>query len=721
MCTCTNLNFVSYYLGHIQSRNEEADILLGKIIVPLLQLGSDMDGLICELFFVLLMQIMHWYSNSKQNSLNVDIILNALMVSEAKADIDFRTFHFSYFQDGTTHPTNSSLRDLSGLCIKEFIFWAKRQQGKGKSLNKFEHTTTIVKNIRCFSLHPDPYKRLGAAIIFNNIHTILREDEESINLYWLELLQVFILNLSLAVDNFDDSNCVTQTNYALNHLSRVFVEKADLFNKPSRDRITPHRFDGNLLSHVAKWLLKYCGSTNPNCRKKSIELFNKIAPLVEDCCTRKRFVEKHLERSWFAQIYAHGLEVHDSGFARKEDLLNWLNNLWRILDGYLFAVKIDSSSVDVTDSFVVALHFFIDSVHLKNLHDLFPEDSATLFEKENYNYIKSSVVLSAIELSRVLLEHAKEPVKLRKYFDKTFWKFICNSLFVNNEIVFYLAKDNFFDKISEVLGDVPADLYELSKNDFMEVALNYDVHDELTRNVCFTNITASRELILKNILLLQKTPFADCLGISAYSNNIVHNILSAVDSDAGNKRTVDHLNLKLKIALNYSKNEELLKILIEEQNLMSKHGKVILKTYMNAFMNFFVDNFEKCFRYFLTSSDNNFEDCYSYVTEVLNYLLSNKGSLTEKIEEILNVILSDWHLLAPYFNDDNKHITMGIHLFKQIVSFNVRQEQFHLVSDWIFAILYHEDRCDEGTINFISEVFELFPYIFKNRSYHDER
>lgn len=68
----------------------------------------------------------------------------------------------------------------------------------------------------------------GAALVLNSIYTVLREQEQIVNQFWLELLYYMVMNLS-----HDDSiqGGQQQVVAALEHIERVLKEKATLFNK----------------------------------------------------------------------------------------------------------------------------------------------------------------------------------------------------------------------------------------------------------------------------------------------------------------------------------------------------------------------------------------------------------------------------------------------------------------------------------------------------------
>lgn len=77
-------------------------------------------------------------------------------------------------QDGVVDPMDSTLRDFCGRCIEEFVKWSikqttPKQQGKSPTNMK-----SLFKRIYSLALHPNGFKRLGAALAFNSIYRQFR-------------------------------------------------------------------------------------------------------------------------------------------------------------------------------------------------------------------------------------------------------------------------------------------------------------------------------------------------------------------------------------------------------------------------------------------------------------------------------------------------------------------------------------------------------------------
>jgi DNA-dependent protein kinase catalytic subunit len=76
---------------------------------------------------------------------------------------------------------NASIRDFSGVCLKEFLKWAVKHAGVFDKSSYLKNATSILKRIISFSMHPNSFKRLGSTLAWNSIYTLYRYMEETKN------------------------------------------------------------------------------------------------------------------------------------------------------------------------------------------------------------------------------------------------------------------------------------------------------------------------------------------------------------------------------------------------------------------------------------------------------------------------------------------------------------------------------------------------------------
>jgi DNA-dependent protein kinase catalytic subunit len=239
-----------------------------EVCEKILLLGCDMDVTVQQMFEPLLLQICHYLSHpTRMLSNGSQIFLDSLICA-------------------ITQNNNSNVRDLAGRCLREFLLWSVRQVSTDQSHHPSSSNLKIIfPKLKLLNFDSDANQRAGAALIFNNTYRIIREDEELIDTYSLELFDKFCLNFIMS-EEFDDDTMnnfnLEQTSMCLDHLMRIFLVRKSLFNKPSKDRLVPMNFgrrenDGGTLMHVQQFLFLQCGSKQLKYRKKCMSMFAKLA------------------------------------------------------------------------------------------------------------------------------------------------------------------------------------------------------------------------------------------------------------------------------------------------------------------------------------------------------------------------------------------------------------------------------------------------------------
>lgn len=252
-------------MQHLSNR-ESSFVGFYAILCPaLLALGCDSDDVVRDLFQPLTLQLMRWLSSR--------FMLLSLVTSSA---LD------SLF-DGLCDDVSPSLREFSGICLAEFTRWSFKEALDDRQAQT--NVQQIVRRINHLALHPSARKRVAAAVAFNHLYAILREDDETISTYWLELFYCFVRSM----DRCDDPAI---TN-ALSHIEKVIRFKADVLNVVARDRRKPC---GATLNDTLHWLLSQCGTLDEHCRARCMELYVSVSRYAVGGSARettRSFVETH--------------------------------------------------------------------------------------------------------------------------------------------------------------------------------------------------------------------------------------------------------------------------------------------------------------------------------------------------------------------------------------------------------------------------------------------
>ncbi|KAE8280054.1 DNA-dependent protein kinase catalytic subunit [Larimichthys crocea] len=136
---------------------------LHKRLFPvLLRLACDVDQVTRQLFEPLVMQLIHWFTNNRKfESQDTVAVLEAIM-------------------DGVVDPMDSTLRDFCGRCIEEFVKWSIKQTTPKQQEKSPANMKSLFKRIYSLALHPNGFKRLGAALAFNSIYRTIQSGSRTL-------------------------------------------------------------------------------------------------------------------------------------------------------------------------------------------------------------------------------------------------------------------------------------------------------------------------------------------------------------------------------------------------------------------------------------------------------------------------------------------------------------------------------------------------------------
>ncbi|CAK6951979.1 LOW QUALITY PROTEIN: DNA-dependent protein kinase catalytic subunit [Scomber scombrus] len=400
---------------------------LHKRLFPvLLRLACDVDQVTRQLFEPLVMQLIHWFTNNKKfESQDTVAVLEAIL-------------------DGVVDPMDSTLRDFCGRCIEEFVKWSIKQTTPKQQEKSPTNMKSMFKRIYSLALHPNGFKRLGAALAFNSIYRLFREENSLVEQFVFEVLVIFVESLALAHSDERSMGSLQQCRSSIDHLKRIIKYKAPTLNQHNAKRRIPRGFppDTKLcLSDVVLWLLEQCGRPQTECRHKCMELFYEFIPLLP---------EKKSPAQWLEGVLTvHGMDYLISRFegggllsqTTLKDLmgsfsvratLQWMDLLLAALDCYNTFINLHIikphhmlSSKDKS-SFLKATSFFLTELATHELaaaESCFPLGEKTSHfsprEVEQYNYNKCTIIVRLLEFATMILVKG----------DQEYWKLLEQDIF----------------------------------------------------------------------------------------------------------------------------------------------------------------------------------------------------------------------------------------------------------------------------------------------------
>ncbi|XP_056155309.1 DNA-dependent protein kinase catalytic subunit [Lampris incognitus] len=425
-------SLVVYMVGKSAQMAEKKNSLppmynLHKRLFPvLLRLACDVDQVTRQLFEPLVMQLIHWFTNNKKfESQDTVAVLEAIL-------------------DGVVDPMDSTLRDFCGCCIEEFVKWSIKQTTPQQQEKSPANIKSLFKRIYSLALHPSSFKRLGAALAFNNIYRQFREENSLVEQFVFEVLVIFIESLALAHTDEPSMGTLQQCGSAIDHLKRIVKHKAPNLNKSNAKRRTPRGFPPEekvCLSDVVLWLLEQCGRPQTECRHKCMELFYEFVPLLPGNKSPSQWLDGKLTEHGVdflvSRFEGGGIRFQPtlrdlSGPFSVRATLQWMDLLLATLDCYNTFISLHMvkphrmlGSRDES-SFLKAVGFFLNELAL---HELVAAESCFALgqktshfsprEVDQYNYSKCTIVVRLLEFATMVL------VKT----DQDFWKLLEPDIF----------------------------------------------------------------------------------------------------------------------------------------------------------------------------------------------------------------------------------------------------------------------------------------------------
>uniref|UniRef100_A0A8C5FRE6 DNA-dependent protein kinase catalytic subunit n=1 Tax=Gadus morhua TaxID=8049 RepID=A0A8C5FRE6_GADMO len=373
-----------------------------KLFPVLLRLACDVDQVTRQLFEPLVMQLIHWFTNNKKfESQDTVAVLEAIL-------------------DGLVDPLDSTLRDFCGRCVQEFVKWSVKQTTPAQQERSPANIKSLFKRIYSLALHPNSFKRLGAAMAFNSIYRQFREENALVDQFVFEVLVVFVESLALA---HSDDRSVGLMFASITHSNMMKL----LTDFPSR-LILCRGFpaDGKVcLSDVVRWLLEQCGRPQTECRHKCMELFYSLVPLLPGNKAPAQWLEALLKEQGVAfligQFEGGGLLSQPtlrelSGPFSVRTTLQWMDLLLAALDCYntfisLHLVKpYQVLGSGEQSSFREAIRFFLTELATQELSAaegcFAVGQKGSVFsprEVEQYHYSKGTIIVRLLEFASMVL------------------------------------------------------------------------------------------------------------------------------------------------------------------------------------------------------------------------------------------------------------------------------------------------------------------------------
>ena len=180
-------------------------------------------------------------------------------------------------------------RDFCGRCIDEYMLWSIKQLSDSQLGHNPVAVRTLLLRIYGAALHPNQYKRLGAAIAINSCYRRFREHESLVDQYLLEMLITMISSLQYSDHSGGNDAASGPIGLAIGHLLRMIIDPESGYREQltvhSERRRRPRNWshgESITLANTMKWLFSEMGRPERELRKNCIEVFFNLVGLRKE-------------------------------------------------------------------------------------------------------------------------------------------------------------------------------------------------------------------------------------------------------------------------------------------------------------------------------------------------------------------------------------------------------------------------------------------------------
>ncbi|RKO88463.1 hypothetical protein BDK51DRAFT_26592, partial [Blyttiomyces helicus] len=300
-----------------------------KVFPSLLRLSIDVDKVTRNLFRPLVMQLIHWLTkNSRAEHLETVALLTTCLDAATSFE--------------------GPLRDFGAECSAEFLKWSiKHTTVKSQEENPM-NAKSLIKRIYGFCQHSNPNKRLGAALTFNRIYRIFREENALVAQFSFEILYYLLLSLKLADGDHSALGTKRQASNAIDHIAKIIREsrQVSFIEADSSRRLFPG-LTGSDLQSLTVWLFHEIGTHERIYAQKCMELFMLFVTRIS---TEKAWMEKQLAVNPILVKVAleSKLKIPSTEHLGLLETEAWLVQIAATIEGYVFlldAKLVDSESI----------------------------------------------------------------------------------------------------------------------------------------------------------------------------------------------------------------------------------------------------------------------------------------------------------------------------------------------------------------------------------------
>lgn len=334
-----------------KSEEEIFNNFFTKIFPVMLKLATDPDQIARDMFQLLLTQIIHYFTSANYANSSDPIILSKALLKAA-------------------YDTDAGLRDYGADCLHEFVKWSIKHSPR--STDAIHNIKSLLRRLYNLMDSPSSSKRFGAALVFNRIYRIFREEPSLVNTYTFEILGHLFYSLQVAEADHASIGTRDQIVEAISHIKRIIREKSSIFlDDNGRNPFTVENHVSNL-KELVTWTFIESGRLQRTYAKVCINFFAEFVTLLPKFKTGKDWLSEQLrsDSSFLTSVFEPNQLVTPSVMDDEAHVissyLNWIKQFNSTVDGYIWIIErevIDADQLLMMPSsvFLNSILFFIDN------------------------------------------------------------------------------------------------------------------------------------------------------------------------------------------------------------------------------------------------------------------------------------------------------------------------------------------------------------------------
>ncbi|KAG0763147.1 hypothetical protein G6F62_000892 [Rhizopus arrhizus] len=396
-----------------------------RLFPIMLRLAIDPDQVARDMYRLLNSQVIHWFTNNAHyENPETTALLQACLKAACNSD--------------------ASLRDYGAECIQEFVKWSIKQTSR--STDGAQNIKSLLKRLYNLMSHPSAIQRFGAALVFNRIYRLFREEATLVNEYTIELLGQLLLSLKLAHSDHPSIGTKDQAVEAISHIKRIIRKKISLFLETSPIR-RPFIGSGEMKDLPSVVLWTFCESAKPQrtYAKTCINFFTEFVTMLPGVKSRKQWLTNNMDKdhSFLTDIFETDRlkppSVLDSKVKMMTSYTSWISQMQVTIDGYIWLIERDI--IDHMDLLTQPSSMLLDalSYYIRNT----PQDA-----------LEEELEESLIEKSRIHSLYCHISVRIVYFFDLLFRSaekgFDCYR-YINNNTSDVLLHPKFTNLVANIL------------------------------------------------------------------------------------------------------------------------------------------------------------------------------------------------------------------------------------------------------------------------------